>query len=138
MAMIEKKNYWLRHIILIICVILILFPLVWLITTSIRRDNAAFSPKLFSSRVTLNNYKDLIIQKPNIPEVVNKLTAISSYLGEYSDLTIETASEKSTKLLGDLEAYFMATNKNLDDIEKHTWRFSLFMKLSIKTNFIEK
>ncbi|HOB15929.1 MAG TPA: ABC transporter permease subunit [Defluviitoga sp.] len=118
MAMIEKKNYWLRHIILIICVILILFPLVWLITTSIRRDNAAFSPKLFSSRVTLNNYKDLIIQKPNIPEVVNKLTAISSYLGEYSDLTIETASEKSTKLLGDLEAYFMATNKNLDDIEK--------------------
>ncbi|MGB4375377.1 MAG: hypothetical protein WBI86_07645, partial [Defluviitoga tunisiensis] len=65
MAMIEKKNYWLRHLILIICVVIILFPLVWLISTSIRRDNAAFSPKLFSSRITLNNYKDLIIQKQN-------------------------------------------------------------------------
>ena len=91
MAMIEKKNYWLRHLILIICVVIILFPLVWLISTSIRRDNAAFSPKLFSSRITLNNYKDLIIQKQNIPELVNELTSISSYIGDYSNITIEEA-----------------------------------------------
>jgi maltose/maltodextrin transport system permease protein len=117
MAMIEKKNYWLRHLILIICVVIILFPLVWLISTSIRRDNAAFSPKLFSSRITLNNYKDLIIQKQNIPELVNELTSISSYIGDYSNITIEEAKKKSNKLLKDLDAYFLDTNKNLDSIE---------------------
>jgi len=118
MAMIEKKNYWLRHLILIICVVIILFPLVWLISTSIRRDNAAFSPKLFSSRVTLNNYKDLIIQKQNIPELVNELMSISSYIGEYGDITIEEAKKKSNKLLKELETYFVETNKNIDNIEQ--------------------
>ncbi len=95
-----------------------MFPLVWLISTSIRRDNAAFSPKLFSSRVTLNNYKDLIIQKQNIPELVNELMSISSYIGEYGDITIEEAKKKSNKLLKELETYFVETNKNIDNIEQ--------------------
>src|SRR5690606_4226449 len=77
-----------------------------------------FSPKLFSSRVTLNNYKDLIIQKQNIPELVNELMSISSYIGEYGDITIEEAKKKSNKLLKELETYFVETNKNIDNIEQ--------------------
>ena len=117
MAMIEKKNYTLRHIILIICIVIILFPLVWLISTSIRRDNAAFSPKLFSNRLTVNNYKDLILQTPNVPELINELNALSSYIGEYSGLSTAEAQNKATKYITSLEEYFAETQKNFDDLE---------------------
>lgn len=63
MAKIERKNYLIRHIVLILLTFIILFPLIWVISTSIRRDNAAFSPKLFSDRVTANNYKELLFPK---------------------------------------------------------------------------
>ncbi|PNR99411.1 hypothetical protein X928_07405 [Petrotoga miotherma DSM 10691] len=117
MAMIEKKNYTLRHIILIICVVVILFPLVWLISTSIRRDNAAFSPKLFSNRLTINNYKDLILQTPNVPELINELNSLSSYIGEYSGLSTAEAQSKATKYITSLEEYFAETQNNFEDLE---------------------
>jgi maltose/maltodextrin transport system permease protein len=117
MAMIEKKNYTLRHIILIICVVVILFPLVWLISTSIRRDNAAFSPKLFSNRLTVNNYKDLILQTPNVPELINELNSLSSYIGEYSGLSTSEAQSKATKYITSMEEYFAETQNNFEDLE---------------------
>ncbi|PNR96154.1 sugar ABC transporter permease [Petrotoga olearia] len=117
MAMIEKKNYTLRHIILIICVVVILFPLVWLISTSIRRDNAAFSPKLFSNRLTVNNYKDLILQTPNVPELINELNSLSSYIGEYSGLSLTEAQKESMKFITSLEEYFSETQNNFEDLE---------------------
>jgi len=117
MAMIERKNYTLRHIVLIICIVIILFPLVWLISTSIRRDNAAFSPQLFSNRLTVNNYKDLILQTPNVPELINELNALSSYIGEYSGFSTEEAQRKSIKFITSLEGYFSETQKNFQDTE---------------------
>ncbi len=117
MAVIEKKNYTLRHIILIICVVVILFPLVWLISTSIRRDNAAFSPKLFSNRLTMNNYKDLILQTPNVPEIINELNSLSSYIGEYSGISLTEAQKESMKFITSLEEYFTETQNNFEDLE---------------------
>lgn len=58
--MVKKERKLLTHIILIIVSILVLFPIVWVVSTSLRRDNAAFSTKLFSNRLTLQNYRDLI------------------------------------------------------------------------------
>jgi maltose/maltodextrin transport system permease protein len=118
MAMIEKKNYILRHIVLIICIVIILFPLVWLISTSIRRDNAAFSPKLFSNRLTAENYKDLILQTPNVPELINELNSITSYIGKYSDLTIEEAQKKTNSYVNNLEKYFLQTQKEFEELEQ--------------------
>jgi maltose/maltodextrin transport system permease protein len=117
MAMIEKKNYTLRHIMLIICIVIILFPLVWLISTSIRRDNAAFSPKLFSNRLTMNNYKDLILQTPNVPEIINELNSLSSYIGEYSGISLTEAQKESMKFITSLEEYFTETQNNFEDLE---------------------
>ena len=48
-----------KHAIMIILVVLILFPMFWIVATSVRRDNAAFSTKLFSNRYTFQYYKDL-------------------------------------------------------------------------------
>lgn len=118
MARIVKKNYILRHIILIIITILVLFPLVWVVATSIRRDNAAFSPKLFSSRVTLRNYQELLFPQQNVPEVIKDFSDLSSYIGDYSDYTYEKALKKSDELSSDLRKYVTDSANAFIDIEK--------------------
>jgi len=138
MAMIEKKNYTLRHIILIICVVVILFPFVWLISTSIRRDNAAFSTKLFSNRLTVNNYKDLILQTPNVPELINELNSLSSYVGGYSGLSTSEAQNKATKYISSLEGYFTETQKNFDDLESSYNEIFTIYETQNKDQFFNK
>lgn len=135
MAMIEKKNYTLRHIVLIICIVIILFPLVWLISTSIRRDNAAFSPKLFSNRLTAENYKDLILQTPNVPELINELNSITSYIGEYSDLTIEEAQKKTNNYVNNLEKYFLQTQKEFEELEQSYEEIFILYETQYKEQF---
>ncbi len=71
--MVERKTHFITHIILWILILLILFPIVWVISTSVRRDEAAFSTKLFSSRISLQNYKDLIAPEKNVPALIQKV-----------------------------------------------------------------
>lgn len=117
MARIEKKNYLLRHIIIIIMIIIILFPMIWVVSTSIRRDAAAFSPRLFSDRLTLNNYKDLIFQTPNVPEIMQNLNKVSTYISEYSDYSYDEAVKESKKELNRLEDYLKRTENNMSNID---------------------
>ncbi|MBM7560440.1 sugar ABC transporter permease [Marinitoga litoralis] len=117
MAMIQKKNYILRHIFLIIFLIIVLFPLVWVVTTSIRRDNAAFSPKLFSSRVTLNYYRDLLFPRATIPELIKDINGTLHFIGDNSSLSLEEAHKKLTKELNDFNLYITQTEDYLEDIE---------------------
>jgi len=69
----KKRIHLLTHVIMILLITLILFPVVWVVMTSIRRDNAAFSPKLFSSNITLQHYKDLVIPPKNVPVLISEL-----------------------------------------------------------------
>ncbi len=92
--MIRKKPRVITHIFLIFIVSIILFPIVWVVGTSLRRDEAAFSPKLFSSRLTLQHYKDLLKPEKNIPALVQDLQNLLSFSGHYENLTIEEASER--------------------------------------------
>ncbi|HOO32304.1 MAG TPA: ABC transporter permease subunit [Thermotogota bacterium] len=78
-----------KHVIIILLVILILFPMFWIVTTSIRRDNAAFSTELISNRLTLQNYKDLIFKTPNVPQRISEMKKIITISDEYSDLSRE-------------------------------------------------
>lgn len=117
MAMIQKKNYILRHIFLIIFLIIVLFPLVWVVTTSIRRDNAAFSPKLFSSRVTLNYYRDLLFPRATVPELIKDINGTLHFIGDNSSLSLEEAHNKLTEELNDFNLYITQTNDYLKDIE---------------------
>ncbi|KLO22755.1 hypothetical protein X275_05595 [Marinitoga sp. 1197] len=116
--MIQKKNYILRHIFLIIVIILVLFPLVWVVTTSIRRDNAAFSPKLFSSRITLNYYRDLLFPKATVPELIKDINGTAHFIGENSKLTLDEANKKLFNELKDFEIYIDETNEYLNNIQK--------------------
>lgn len=118
MARIERKNYLLRHIFIIFLIIIILFPMIWVVSTSIRRDAAAFSPRLFSDRVTLNNYTDLIFQTPTVPELMQDLNMISTYISDFSDYTYDEAVKKSKEKLKDLENYLQRTEENMASIEE--------------------
>ncbi|KAF2956101.1 ABC transporter permease subunit [Marinitoga sp. 38H-ov] len=117
MAMIQKKNYVLRHIFLIIVLIIVLFPLVWVVTTSIRRDNAAFSPKLFSSRITLNYYRDLLFPRATVPELIKDINGTLHFIGENSDLSIDEAQNKLTDELNSFKSYISQTKDYLNSIE---------------------
>ncbi|GAB6188272.1 sugar ABC transporter permease [Marinitoga arctica] len=119
MAMIQKKNYILRHIFLIIVIILVLFPLVWVVTTSIRRDNAAFSPKLFSSRITLNYYRDLLFPRATVPELIKDINGTSHFIGENARLSLEDANKKLNEELSDFNNYILQTNTYLNDIDTY-------------------
>ncbi|WGS65461.1 sugar ABC transporter permease [Marinitoga aeolica] len=119
MAMIQKKNYLLRHIFLIIIIVIVLFPLVWVVTTSIRRDNAAFSPKLFSSRITLNYYRDLLFPRATVPELIKDINGTAHFIGKNSQLSLEEASKKLNNELSDFTAYISQTNTYLDDIDSN-------------------
>ncbi len=122
MARIEQKNYLLRHIFIIILIIIILFPMIWVVSTSIRRDAAAFSPRLFSDRITLNNYSDLIFQTPTVPELMQDLNKVSTYISEYSDYTYEEAVKESEEKINALRNYLQRTEENINTI---TDRFNL-------------
>lgn len=118
MAMIQKKNYTLRHIFLIIILIIVLFPLVWVVTTSIRRDNAAFSPKLFSSRITLNYYRDLLFPRATVPELIKDINGTSHFIGENAKLSLDEANNKLLEEISNFENYISETNNYIDDISK--------------------
>ncbi|WP_129409851.1 hypothetical protein [Marinitoga lauensis] len=119
MAMIQKKNYILRHIFLIIVIVLVLFPLVWVVTTSIRRDNAAFSPKLFSSRITLNYYRDLLFPRATVPELIKDINGTAHFIGKNSQLSLEEANKKLNSELSDFNTYISQTNTYLSEIDSN-------------------
>jgi maltose/maltodextrin transport system permease protein len=86
-----------KHLLILFLVVLILFPMFWIIATSIRRDNAAFSTDLISNRLTLQNYKDLIFQTPNVPQRIAEMKKIVTISDEYSNLTKEELLERLNK-----------------------------------------
>ena len=77
MAVRRRKN-WLTHIVLITLLCIILFPILWVITTSIRKQNAAFSPYLFPHSISFENYKELIHPEKNLYDLGVELTAIDN------------------------------------------------------------
>ena len=90
---VERKAYWLRHLILIIIVIIVLFPIAWLVNTSIRRDEAAFSPNLFSSRITFQHYKNLLFPQSSVGRLVIDIQSAVYQTGDYSDKSEEEITE---------------------------------------------
>ncbi len=129
MPEIKKRNYIFRHIILIICVILILFPIVWVTATSLRRDNAAVSDKLFSSRTTFQHYRDLLFPKDNVPEIISDLNRLTLYIRDYRNYTVEEAVLRGEILISNLNDYFESSIKELENVENiYLKTFDLYEK----------
>ncbi len=98
----KKKKHYITHLILLFLVVIILFPVFWVVMTSLRRDNAAFSPKLFSTNLTLQHYKDLIFPPKNVPALISKLT---NEIGVYSPYDKKSPEKLRSMTKSDLELF---------------------------------
>ncbi|ACM22939.1 Maltose ABC transporter, permease protein [Thermotoga neapolitana LA10] len=113
--MVRKRNRLLTHILLIILVIVVLFPIVWVVSTSFRRDEAAFSPKLFSSRLTLQHYKDLVAPEKNLPVLIQEMQSLVSRVEPFKDVTREKAEKLIEDRISRFDGYLNETRKLLED-----------------------
>ncbi|MGC8705183.1 MAG: ABC transporter permease subunit [Athalassotoga sp.] len=124
------KVHPIRHIIIIAVIIVVLFPVLWIFTTSIRRDNSSISPNLFSNQTTWQNYIDLIFEKPNVPLLYNDIANIYSLGSPYNKMNDK---EILNVLNGDFNAY--------ENYFKSTYRMSNSITSNaswISVNFIPK
>lgn len=104
-----KKRKVLTHIILIVVCIVVLFPIVWVVSTSLRRDNAAFSTKMFSSRLTIQNYRDLLAPEQNGPRLVSDIDALILSAPPHDKITIEEAKQLFAKDVQKFQNYIKET-----------------------------
>lgn len=109
------------HVILIILIVVILFPTVWVVTTSLRRDEAAFSTELFSSRLTLQNYIDLLFPEQNVPVLVRELQKLVSRVEPYDKLSLPQARWKADELLKKLRRYLDESNRR-NELAKNAYK----------------
>ncbi|MFN3691812.1 MAG: ABC transporter permease subunit [Fervidobacterium sp.] len=117
--MVKKENKVLTHIVLIIFTVVVLFPLVWVVSTSLRRDNAAFSTKLFSSRLTLQNYIDLIKPEKNGPRLVSDIDALVLMAPPHDKDTLEKAKEYFQKDIQMFKKYITETKNLKKNVDKN-------------------
>ncbi|MEN6591154.1 MAG: ABC transporter permease subunit [Fervidobacterium sp.] len=104
-----KKRKVLTHIILIVVCIVVLFPIVWVVSTSLRRDNAAFSTKMFSSRLTIQNYRDLLAPEQNGPRLVSDIDALILSAPPHDKITTEEAKQLFAKDVQKFQNYIKET-----------------------------
>ncbi|MCD6450657.1 MAG: ABC transporter permease subunit [Thermotogaceae bacterium] len=131
-----KKRKIHVHVILILLVALILFPVVWVVMTSLRRDEAAFSPHLFSTNLTLQHYKDLLFPPKNIPailsELSNKIALYPPYDSENQEKVRNSIEKDLEKLEKEIEKskelviYFNENSKKIEDYLKSN--FNAYIK----------
>ena len=107
--MAKKRRKVLTHIILILVCIVVLFPIVWVVSTSLRRDNAAFSTKMFSSRLTMQNYRDLLAPEQNGPRLVSDIDALILSAPPQDKITIEEAKQLFAKDVQKFQNYIKET-----------------------------
>jgi maltose/maltodextrin transport system permease protein len=133
--MVERKTYFLTHIILWILIPLILFPVVWVVSTSIRRDEAAFSTKIFSSRISLQNYKDLLAPEKNMPALVQELQNLIMLTPPYDSWDRGRVEREIEKDISNLKSYIDETKSRYDKAEKGYRDLNNY--LALKTNEIK-
>ncbi|HOJ92053.1 MAG TPA: ABC transporter permease subunit [Dictyoglomaceae bacterium] len=113
--MVGRKRYIFTHIILWILIPIILFPIIWVVSTSIRRDEAAFSTKLFSSRLTLQNYKDLIAPEKNMPVLAQELQNLILRTPPYDTWEKEKLEGEISKDIQSLKSYLKETQDKYEN-----------------------
>jgi len=124
--MVKKERKWLTHIVLIIVSVAVLFPIVWVVSTSLRRDNAAFSTKLFSSRMTFQNYIDLLAPEKNGPRLVSDMDALILMAPPHDKITIEKAAtlfqndvERFKKYIAETERLKREIDNSIEYVRKY-------------------
>ncbi|MDY0111278.1 MAG: maltose ABC transporter permease, partial [Candidatus Krumholzibacteria bacterium] len=114
---VERRIYWLRHLVLIAVVIIVLFPMVWLVSTSIRRDQAAFSSNLFSSRVTLQHYRNLLLPERSVGRLILDLQSATYATGDYRGKSQEELKKNVESYLVKFDSLMEESQRMVSNIE---------------------
>jgi maltose/maltodextrin transport system permease protein len=116
------KAHPVRHIIIIAFIIIVLFPILWIFMTSIRRDNSSISPNLFSGQTTWQNYVDLILETKNIPALYNEMANIYSLGSPYNKMTKDEIVNRLNADFKDYDGYFKSTSNMSNSVsESASW-----------------
>jgi len=116
------------HAFLVFSIIIILFPTIWVITTSFRRDEAAFSSDLFTTRLTLQNYIDLVAPEKNVPILIQDMQNILSRAKPYNELSYSQAEQKISVSLQKITSYLKETRLRYEDARKSYEYISKFLQ----------
>jgi len=116
------------HAFLVFSIIIILFPTIWVITTSFRRDEAAFSSDLFTTRLTLQNYIDLVAPEKNVPILIQDMQNILSRAKPYNELSYSQAEQKISVSLQKITSYLKETRLRYEDARKSYEYISEFLQ----------
>ncbi len=114
-----KRIHPVRHLIVIATVVVVLFPLLWMFTTSVRRDNAAFSPELFSNQVTWQNYKDLLFPKKNLPALYNEIVNVVNLGEPYKNMTKDQIISLMNSDYSLFNSYFKETSDLVNNMDSN-------------------
>lgn len=106
-----RKRHYLAHVFLIFLISIILFPVFWVVSTSFRRDQAAFSPRIVSSRLTLQHYRDLIFPEENLPAVILELQNVVSLSKPFDEMPQDKVLKHLEELLSRLKGFFTDSKK---------------------------
>ncbi len=122
----KRRMHPFKHLFIILMLVIILFPLFWIITTSVRRDNAAFSTDLISNRLTLQHYKDLIINRKNIPQLITEMKKVTTVSSEYGEMEkaelLQTLDDYEADLkdqMTDSVSYIKEAEPAVEEIEQY-------------------
>lgn len=125
--MVQRRGNIFTHIFLIFIIAVILFPVVWVVTTSLRRDEAAFSSKLFTSRLTLQHYRDLVAPEKNLPFLVQDLQAMISKVKPYDTWSEEELKDAVGSSIEKVKSYLSETEARLNDAVNSFERVDAFL-----------
>lgn len=133
-----KRIHPVRHLIVIATVVMVLFPLLWMFTTSIRRDNAAFSPELFSNQITWQNYKDLLFPKKNLPALHNEIVNVVNLGEPYKNMTKDQIISLMNSDYSLFNNYFKETSDLVNNMDSNAnWITKNYLPKA-KTSVFEK
>ena len=123
-----KRAHPIRHIVIWLVIAVVLFPVLWIFTTSIRRGNAYISTSLFSGQTTWQNYVDLILEPKNVPALYNEVSNIYSLGEPYNKMSKKKIIAKLNSDFNAYDRYFKSTLRMSNSIKEDAkW---------INTNFL--
>ncbi|HRW34737.1 MAG TPA: ABC transporter permease subunit [Thermotogota bacterium] len=117
-----------KHAIMIFLVVIILFPMVWIVATSVRRDNAAFSTKMFSNRYTFQYFKDLLLNRKNIPQQISELKKIANLSTDYVKMSKEELLASFNKSEAELKQQMALSKEQIIKSEQYVEEVVAFAK----------
>ena len=114
----RTNRHPIAHVILIILVVIILFPVFWVVVTSVRMDEAAFSNKIVTTRLTLQHYRDLLVPEKNVPALILELQNLITFSKPFDTVKKSKAQKMAVRDVERLHEYMRVSSNILTKLDR--------------------